>query len=186
MSGAADKAALPMSRRRDAALRFLILAALLSCAAAEASQRILVLDFEFIDELKQPGSEIDDARRLATASEKLRADLSGCAALEIVDAAPASVQIQRLQSQIAYLHRCNGCATDIGVAAGAQLVLFPWVQKVSNLILNVNAEVRAAGDDAVVRVRSVDMRGNTDRSWDRAVAALSRRLCEGFSARPEN
>ncbi|MGH8629950.1 MAG: DUF3280 domain-containing protein [Burkholderiales bacterium] len=167
-------------------MRFLVLAAVLFAAAANAAQRIVVLDFELLDELKQPGSEADDARRLAAAGKRLRAGLAECAPVEMVAADPAAEPVRRLRSQIAYLHRCNGCATDIGTAAGAQLVLFPWVQKVSNLILNVNAEVRSAAGDAVVAVRSVDMRGNTDRSWERAVAALARRLCESFSARAGN
>jgi hypothetical protein len=165
-------------------MRFAVLAAVLFATAAFAAQDIAVLDFEMIDELKQPGAEYDDARRLAAANEKLRAALAQCPALNVVDTGRAAEPIRQLRSQIAYLHRCNGCAADIGAAAGVQLVLFPWVQKVSNLILNVNAEVRSARDDSMVGVRSVDMRGNTDRSWDRAVAALGRRLCEGFSARP--
>jgi hypothetical protein len=161
----------------------LLFAALLCAACAQASQGMVVLDFELIDELKQPGSEADDARRLAAGDVQLKAALAECPAVELVDPARAAQPVGRLQSQIAYLHRCNGCAPDIGAAAGAELVLFPWVQKVSNLILNVNAEVRSATSDAVVAARSVDMRGNTDRSWERAVASLARRLCESLSAR---
>jgi hypothetical protein len=165
-------------------MRFAALAALLFAAVSHAAQDIVVLDFELIDELKQPGTESEDARRLAMAGEKLRAALAQCPAMSIADIGRAGEPIRQLRSRIAYLHRCNGCAADIGNAAGARFVLFPWVQKASNLILNVNAEVRSARDDSVVGVRSVDMRGNTDRSWDRAVAALARRLCESFSARP--
>ena len=164
----------------------ILAAALLSCAVGHASQRMVVLDFELIDELKQPGSEADDARRLAAAGVQLRTALAGCTSAQLVEPSRAAQPVARLRSQIAYLHRCNGCAADIGPAAGADLVLFPWVQKVSNLILNVNAEVRSAASDAVVAVRSVDMRGNTDRSWERAVAALARRLCESLSARAGN
>jgi hypothetical protein len=165
-------------------MRFVVLAAVLFAATANAAQGILVLDFELIDELKQPGTEAEDARRLAAADGKLRAGLGECAGVQIVDAGPAAERVRKLQSQVAYLHRCNGCAADIGPGTGARLVLFPWVQKVSNLILNVNAEVRSVRDDSVVAVRSVDMRGNTDRSWERAVAALTRRLCDSFSAQP--
>ena len=49
-----------------------------------------------------------------------------------------------------------------------------WVQKVSNLILNLNIEVRDAATDQPVYASSVDIRGNTDESWLRAVDWLVR------------
>ena len=44
-----------------------------------------------------------------------------------------------------------------------------WVQKVSNLILNMNIVVRDAKTGQVILSKSVDMRGNTDESWSRAL-----------------
>ena len=43
------------------------------------------------------------------------------------------------------------------------------IQKVSNLILNMNIVVRDAGTGHVILSKSVDMRGNTDESWSRAL-----------------
>ncbi|NIR61375.1 MAG: DUF2380 domain-containing protein, partial [Gammaproteobacteria bacterium] len=40
------------------------------------------------------------------------------------------------------LRGCNGCERRLGRAADADLVLVGWVQKVSELILNINAVVR--------------------------------------------
>jgi hypothetical protein len=54
-----------------------------------------------------------------------------------------------------------------------------WVQKVSNLILNLNIEVRDTATDQVVYRTSVDIRGNTDESWLRGV----RRLVDNIEAR---
>jgi len=52
-----------------------------------------------------------------------------------------------------------------------------WVQKVSNLILNINLEVRS--ESGVTRYRgSVDIRGNTDESWLRGVRRLAENLDE--------
>lgn len=52
-----------------------------------------------------------------------------------------------------------------------------WVQKVSNLILNINLEVRS--ENGVTRYRgSVDIRGNTDESWLRGVRRLAENLDE--------
>ena len=50
-----------------------------------------------------------------------------------------------------------------------------WVQKVSNLILNINVEVRT--EAGATRYRgSVDIRGNTDESWLRGVRRLAENL----------
>ena len=50
-----------------------------------------------------------------------------------------------------------------------------WVQKVSNLILNMNVVVRDTATGEVVSGKSVDMRGNTDESWSRALDWLVRK-----------
>ncbi len=55
---------------------------------------------------------------------------------------------------------------------GAERVALCWVQKVSNLILNVNIEVRDAASGATLYAKSVDIRGNTDESWLRGVRRL--------------
>ena len=60
----------------------------------------------------------------------------------------------------------------------AERVARCWVQKVSNLILNINIEVSTAQDE-VLYASSVDIRGNTDESWLRGV----RRLVDNIEAR---
>jgi hypothetical protein len=47
-----------------------------------------------------------------------------------------------------------------------------WVQKISNLILNINLRIEVTASGQVVFQRSVDIRGNTDQSWRRGVDAL--------------
>lgn len=153
-----------------------MLAALLVCAPCGA-QTLLVLEFELIDDLGDPNSAIADQRRLVEASQALRSGLAVCDAFELADPVAGMQAVETARSRNHYLHRCNGCTGTIGEAAGADLVLFPWVQKVSNLILNINAEIRDAQTEAVVATRSVDIRGNNDVSWQRGVRSLVRRLC---------
>ena len=53
-----------------------------------------------------------------------------------------------------------------------------WVQKVSNLILNINIQIRDVQSGLIVLTRSVDIRGNTDVSWLRGVRYLARSMEE--------
>jgi len=67
------------------------------------------------------------------------------------------------------LHDCNGCEIDIGRALGADVIIIGWVQKVSNLILNINIEVKDVSSGRMLYVKSVDLRSNSDNSWLRGI-----------------
>ena len=56
----------------------------------------------------------------------------------------------------------------------ADLDITGVVQKVSNLILNINVYLRDVRTGRLVTAASVDMRGNTDESWSRATRYLIR------------
>jgi hypothetical protein len=151
---------------------------LVSFGAVSAEPTLLVLDFEFIESMHDPRTVDADQNRLLMANEELRQQLASCLPLTIIDPAPAEAAITLARSRVMYLHQCNGCGEEIGRAANATYVLLPWIQKVSNLILNINAEIRDVESDTVAAVRSVDLRGNTDRGWLRGTKALANRLCE--------
>jgi len=70
------------------------------------------------------------------------------------------------------LQSCGGCDVQLARELGAKLAITGWVQKVSNLILNMNIAVRDADSGELVAGMSVDMRGNTQESWSRALNYL--------------
>ncbi len=57
---------------------------------------------------------------------------------------------------------------------GADLAAYGWVQNVSNLILNINLVIEDAATGKRLNAASVDIRGNTDESWDRGLRYLVR------------
>ncbi|RZA19143.1 MAG: DUF2380 domain-containing protein [Proteobacteria bacterium] len=95
----------------------------------------------------------------------------------VLDNKPAEAQIADLASRFK-LYDCNGCDAAIGRALGADRTLTAWVQKVSNLILNINIQIRDVQSGLIVLTRSVDIRGNTDVSWLRGVRYLARSMEE--------
>ena len=48
------------------------------------------------------------------------------------------------------------------------------VQKVSNLIINLNIYLRVVKTGTMIMAASADMRGNTDESWTRTMSYLIR------------
>ena len=145
-------------------------------ARAEAL-RAAVFDFEFMDSSQEGemfGARADEARRLAAASEQLRRLLAE-GGIAVVDLSPQRARVE----QQAPLTKCNGCEADLARDLGADVAVTGLVQKVSNLILNLNVYVRDARSGDMLRVSSADIRGNTDESWERGVRYLVRnRLLE--------
>ncbi|MFA5955783.1 DUF3280 domain-containing protein [Hyphomicrobium sp.] len=67
---------------------------------------------------------------------------------------------------------CGGCEADYGKALKADRVGWITVQKVSNLILNMNVYIADPETDKYLFIKSVDIRGNTDESWSRSLKYL--------------
>jgi hypothetical protein len=151
--------------RRLAALLLLLLLALPQPAQA-APQRVALFPFELVNTSLEP-TRPDEAARLAglvrQAGERLAA-----AGYEIVETTPVAAEIAEVSS----LKDCNGCELDMAQELGADLAAVGWVQKVSNLILNINLQLREVATGRLVKAGSVDIRGNTDESWRRGVTYL--------------
>ena len=67
---------------------------------------------------------------------------------------------------------CGGCEFDYGKQLGADYAAWMVVQKVSDLILNINVYMVDVAAGKLVFVHSVDIRGNTDESWTRGITYL--------------
>jgi Protein of unknown function (DUF2380) len=67
---------------------------------------------------------------------------------------------------------CNGCEVDFGKQLGADQIAWLTVQKVSNLILNMNVYMADVKTNKMTFIHSVDIRGNTDESWERSLIYL--------------
>ena len=59
---------------------------------------------------------------------------------------------------------CHGCEVEYGRKLHADLIARIKVQKVSNLILNMNVYMADVASQKMTFVHSVDIRGNTDES----------------------
>jgi hypothetical protein len=147
---------------------------------AGAPHSIAILDFELIDDTATQGGPSDamgQEKRIDLIGAELRKQLAGQGLYRVLDNAPAADLIAGLRKSQP-LYACNGCELDIGKQLGADRVLVGWVQKVSNLILNLNVGVKDVRTGATVMIKSVDIRGNTDDSWLRAVRYLVRDIAE--------
>ena len=142
-----------------------------STASAAEPARLAVFDLELIDTSLQgemEGIDPADQARLRMIEAELRQRLEGSGRFELVDTAPVADQIDAA----GVLWSCNGCELGIARRLDADLALVGWVQKVSNLILNLNVAMRDTSTRAQVFAASVDIRGNTDESWQHGIRYL--------------
>jgi hypothetical protein len=152
--------------------RLLFLSCLLAASGAVAEPRVAVFDFELIDtslDGEMKGTNAEEKARLAKLAPMLREKLAASSRYIVVDATPVLVRAhaQNLQA-------CGGCDATLAQEVGADVAVTGTVQKVSNLILNINVYLRDAKDDRLLQSMSADIRGNTDESWSRGLDWLIR------------
>ncbi|RZS52212.1 DUF3280 domain-containing protein [Sphaerotilus mobilis] len=188
-----------MSDKRPLRLRLatLVLLAGLNAGVAAAEATAVVtpaapatlafIGFEVIDE--QPDASRWPALRgrAERIGLQMAEGLQARGLYEVRDLAPAEDALQRTRDANEFLHRCNACLSEIGAAAGARLVGVGWVQRVSNLILNINLGIWDVSDpnaDRMVLTKSVDIRGDNDESWRRGVGFMLRDMVERRERQP--
>ena len=140
--------------------------------ALAAQRAVAVFDFELIDTSLDGavnGPRPDEQARLAAVSERLRRWLAESGQFRLVDMTPVAGE-----ARASNLQACGGCDVRLARTVGADLAVTATVQKVSNLILNMNVYIRDAHTGQMVAAASADLRGNTDESWSRGMSYLLR------------
>ena len=160
-------------------LRQLVVAVAVWPMAANAAglPTLAVLPFELIDDQHELAPATVEYARLPVITRQLADGLQSKGLYRVVDTTSARALIGDLRAR-ENLRDCNGCELEIGRALKADRVLTGWVQKVSNLILNINIRIENVSNGDIVLQKSVDIRGNTDDSWRRGVDALMRDMVD--------
>ena len=132
--------------------------------------RLAIFDLEMLDTSLQGqmnGPRADEHERLLRAGDQLRQELGESGKFRIVDISPVNAAAHQSN-----LQGCGGCDLKLAQQLNADLEMTGLVQKVSNLILNINLYLRDVHTGRLVAAASADMRGNTDESWSRTMRYL--------------
>ncbi len=128
------------------------------------------LGFRFIANAT-PMEPAEEAR-LGQIEETFKAQLQD-AGLYTFTAVPDDLKARIAQGQPP--GECSGCEIDYGRELKVPTIMWGTVQKTSNLILNLNIYMADVNGRKMTFVKSVDMRGNTDETWQQAVTYLVKR-----------
>jgi hypothetical protein len=154
--------------RLQAAVLFVL--ALVAVPAWAAETKVAVLDFDLIDtslEGEMNGSNPAEAARLSMLAPRLRSAIAKEPGFASAGPLAATVRERPLDN-------CAKCVADLGREIGVDIVIIGTVQKVSNLILNINAYGHDVRTGKIVAGGSADIRGNNDEMWIRGIEALWR------------
>ncbi len=139
---------------------------------AGAADRVAVFEFELQHGDLVPGApsnmEAQDRRR-AMITARLRDHLAK-SGFDVVDTQPLAAK-----AAAANLQACGNCADDFARELGAEYAFTGVVYKVSELILSMSVFVHEAATSRPV-AGAIDLRGNTDESWRRAIDYLYRNV----------
>ena len=138
---------------------------------------IVVFDATLVDtsvEGEVTGENPADVERLALITQQFRDGLAASGRYQVVDTAPAAAELKSLTDSVQHLHDCNNCELELARSLRAEQLALLWVQKVSNLILNLNVLIKDAASGKIIKSAFVDIRGNTDRSWQHGTGYMLR------------
>ena len=162
----------------------LLLFGQLASAAGSDPPTIAVLGFDLVDDHPDPARADLLRGRLSAITKQLEQGLHDRALYRVLDTAAAQdlIDVQRARNE--FLYRCNNCLAEVGQRLGTRLVAVGWVQRVSELILNINVSVQDAQTGVEGLSKSVDLRGNTDETWTRGMNFMLRDWAERRAGNP--
>jgi Protein of unknown function (DUF2380) len=139
-------------------------------AAADPVTTVAFLGVEFLNDHEdlEPTTDAERARR-ASIGELLKSQLEMSGRYKFVHI-PADAAAKMAADR--EIGNCGGCEFDYGKQFGAEDAAWIVVQKVSDLILNINVYIADVAARKLKFVHSVDVRGNTDESWTRGLTYL--------------
>ncbi|PWR04272.1 hypothetical protein DKT77_01900 [Meridianimarinicoccus roseus] len=146
----------------------LIIAALVATVApARAGDRVAFFGITFLDQSLQTATLGRDPAETARIRmiEMMVAERFAAEGFELVNLEPVQADLERTVNPA----KCYGCDARMAKALGADYALVGEVQKVSNLILTMNLQLRDAENGETVKGRVVDIRSNTDEAWSRGI-----------------
>ena len=145
-------------------------AAATAATPADPPKSIVVLNIQFLNDHAdlEPTTDAERAR-LASIISLFKAKLEASGQYRIVSI-PTDAQAKIADGP--EIGSCGGCEYDYGKQVAADYAAWIIVQKVSDLILNINVYMADVAARKLTFVHSVDIRGNTDESWTRGITYL--------------
>jgi hypothetical protein len=141
-----------------------------TAAPSEPAKSVALLNMQFLNDHEdlEPTTDAERAR-IALIGSLFKAKLEASGRYKFVSIpADAAGKIAAGPA----IGACGGCEFGYGKELSADYAAWIVVQKVSDLILNINVYMVDVAAGKLAFVHSVDIRGDTDESWSRGITYL--------------
>ncbi len=131
---------------------------------------VALLNAQFLNDHEDlEPTTVAERNRLAMIKERFKSELEASGRYRFV---PIPAEAAAKMAAGAEIGNCGGCEFDYGRQLGGDFASWIVVQKVSDLILNINVYMADVPARKLKFVHSVDIRGNSDESWVRGIDYL--------------
>ncbi len=131
----------------------------------------MVLDYEILGDTSLENYHEHDNKMVKLMSDYLRTSLKTKRLFMSIDSKEALKQIAT-EAQSVNLQRCNGCERKLAKSLGADVVVVPWVFRMSILIQTMYIEIRDVKTGHILVHKGRNFRGNTEQGWIHAADRL--------------
>ena len=131
---------------------------------------VALLNAQFLNDHEDlEPTTVAERNRLAMIEERFKSELEASGRYRFV---PIPAEAAAKMAAGAEIGNCGGCEFDYGRQLGGDFAAWIVVQKVSDLILNINVYMADVPARKLKFVHSVDIRGNSDEFWVRGIDYL--------------
>lgn len=139
-------------------------------ALTDPVKTVALLGVQFLNDHEDlEPTTVAERARLASIGELFKSELEASGQYRFVPIPPEAAAKMAAGPEIG---NCGGCEFDYGKQLGGDFAAWIVVQKVSDLILNINVYMADVQARKLKFVHSVDIRSNSDESWSRGLTYL--------------
>jgi hypothetical protein len=139
-----------------------------SAQAADTGKHLMLMHFKFMGALGEAKLDDEHVQRLKMANAELRKQLVATGQSDLADEA-ATAQFNQQVNAALKNNACDNCELTLAKAQGIQRILYPWVYKLSNLVLSLHVVTIDVTTNKTLVKKVHDFRGDNDQSWRRAI-----------------
>jgi Protein of unknown function (DUF2380) len=131
-------------------------------------KRLVLMDFKLMGATGEAKLDAEHQARLKMANAELRKNLAEAKQYDLVSEADSAQFNQQVGTALKN-NACDSCELALAKPLNIQKILYPWVYKLSNLVLTLHVVIIDAATGKAVVKKVHDFRGDNDQSWQRAI-----------------